>query len=176
MNTCYGFLHNRLDAEDAGQEVFLKAWKALPDFRWDSQPSTWLYRIAVRTCLDILKQRRRQRRWAVVLSWVGLRERPPVALSAKDPFVEVEHRERAAALMRAMESLPEGQYAAYALATFEGMTAAQIAAVLQTTTSAVESALHRARANLRKTLESYHVVAASHPSMREPKEDSRDRE
>jgi RNA polymerase sigma-70 factor, ECF subfamily len=58
---CNRYVQNPDDAEDLVQEVFLKAEKALADFAGQSQPSTWLYRIAVNHCLDNLRQRKRQR-------------------------------------------------------------------------------------------------------------------
>lgn len=47
LNLCYMNLHDRVQAEDAVQEAFLKAWRALPSFRGDSTEKTWLMRIAI---------------------------------------------------------------------------------------------------------------------------------
>lgn len=49
---CLKMTGNPHMAEDLGQEVFIKAYDALPDFRFDASFSTWLYQITVRTCLD----------------------------------------------------------------------------------------------------------------------------
>ena len=51
-NLCRYLLVNPQDAEDAAQEVFLKAYRKLKDFRPESSLYTWLYRIGVNTCLD----------------------------------------------------------------------------------------------------------------------------
>jgi RNA polymerase sigma-70 factor (ECF subfamily) len=48
---CLGYTGNKREAEDLLQEVFIKVWQNLPNFRGDSQVSTWIYRIAVNTCL-----------------------------------------------------------------------------------------------------------------------------
>ena len=48
------------DANDIIQNVFVKVWKALPDFRGDSQVFTWMYRIATNECLTFLKRRNRR--------------------------------------------------------------------------------------------------------------------
>ncbi len=154
VNTCYGFLHNRQDAEDAAQEVFLKAWRALPTFRGESRLSTWLYRIAVRTSLDIL--RKRKRRWSWLLELFGMGPKLTELVSGKDPLVEAERRERARLLMAAIDSLPEQQRIAYVLATFEEMKGKEIAEVMETTLGAVDSLLHRARENLRRELRTYY--------------------
>ena len=48
------------DAEDAAQEAFLSAWKALPRFRMDAKFSTWLYRLTVNAATDVLRRRRKE--------------------------------------------------------------------------------------------------------------------
>ncbi len=58
---CLRYVQNRDEADDLAQEVFLKAGNAWRTFAGQSQPSTWLYRIAVNHCLDSMRQRKRQR-------------------------------------------------------------------------------------------------------------------
>jgi len=58
---CLRYVQNRDEADDLAQEVFLKAGNAWQDFAGQSQPSTWLYRIAVNHCLDSMRQKKRQR-------------------------------------------------------------------------------------------------------------------
>src|SRR3954470_3298870 len=55
---CFRYVNNHSDASDMAQEVFLKAFKAVGRFRGDSAFSTWLYRIAVNTCLNFRATRR----------------------------------------------------------------------------------------------------------------------
>jgi RNA polymerase sigma-70 factor (ECF subfamily) len=54
---CYRMLGSLHDAEDMLQETFLRAWRALPDFRGRSSLGTWLYRIATNACLDAIARR-----------------------------------------------------------------------------------------------------------------------
>ncbi len=56
----YGMVSNREDAEDLVQEIFVKAWKALPRFREQSSFYTWLYRIALNCTINFRKKRRRR--------------------------------------------------------------------------------------------------------------------
>jgi len=57
---CYRYVNNHEDANDVAQEVFLKAYRAIGRFRGDSSFSTWLYRIAVNTCLNFRSARKPQ--------------------------------------------------------------------------------------------------------------------
>ena len=53
LNLCYMYLRDRAQAEDAVQEAFLKAWRALPSFRGECSQKTWLSRIALNVCRDM---------------------------------------------------------------------------------------------------------------------------
>ena len=54
---CYRMLGSLHDADDALQDTLIRAWRALPKFRGDSSPRTWLYRIATNVCLDAIARR-----------------------------------------------------------------------------------------------------------------------
>lgn len=58
---CLGYTGNAMEADDLLQEVFIKAWQNLDKFRGDSQISTWIYRIAVNTCLYHLRSQKNKR-------------------------------------------------------------------------------------------------------------------
>lgn len=61
MRTCFSYLRNERDAEEAVQDIFAKAYFSLAKFKGDSSFSTWIYRIAVNHCLDILRKKYRRR-------------------------------------------------------------------------------------------------------------------
>jgi RNA polymerase sigma-70 factor (ECF subfamily) len=61
LGLCLSMLGSRSQAEDAAQDVFIKAYRSLDKFREDSSFSTWLYRIASNHCLDLLRQRSREK-------------------------------------------------------------------------------------------------------------------
>lgn len=71
---CLKLLGNPADAEDAAQEIFIKAARSLESFRGGSSPGTWIYRVATNHCLNVLKQRGSERRRRE-----GLAAEPPVA-------------------------------------------------------------------------------------------------
>lgn len=58
---CLGYTGNAMEADDLLQEVFIKAWQNLDKFRGDSQISTWIYRIAVNTCLHHLRSQKNKK-------------------------------------------------------------------------------------------------------------------
>ncbi|MCP4180314.1 MAG: RNA polymerase sigma factor [bacterium] len=64
VNTCYGFLHNREDAEDVAQEVFIEVYLSYHKFRGKSSISTWIYRIAINKSLDVCRKRSAKKRIA----------------------------------------------------------------------------------------------------------------
>lgn len=58
---CLGYTGNQMEAEDLLQEVFVKVWQNLHKFRGESQISTWIYRIAVNTCLYQIRARKNKK-------------------------------------------------------------------------------------------------------------------
>lgn len=152
-NTALSFLQNAQDAEETAQDVFVKVYRGIGSFRGDSGLSTWLYRIAVTQSLDRLRQKKRQR---MATGFFGLLGKSAETPDFDHPGVIAEQKENASFLFRAVRSLPAQQQAAFLLQKTEGLTQQQIAQVLDTTPSAVESLLHRAKNNLRKHLENYY--------------------
>jgi RNA polymerase sigma-70 factor (ECF subfamily) len=136
-------------AEDIAQQVFLAAWKAAPSFQPRAAVKTWLFRIATNACLN--HQRSRRRKPAVPLA--GEPEAAVSAGRAEAPDAASLERERAETLQRAIEALPASQRAAMLLRHVHDLSYAEIASVLETSISAVESLLFRARSRLRDVLE-----------------------
>jgi RNA polymerase sigma factor (sigma-70 family) len=159
FNTSLGLLQNNEDAEDIAQEVFLKVYQTVRSFRGDAALGTWLYRITVTTSLDLLRSRKRKKRFAFVQSLFGTGE--DEGATEQSPFahpgVVLENKERAAVLFKALESLPENQRVAFTLHKVEGLSYEEISDVLKTSIPAVESLMHRAKANLRKILADYYT-------------------
>ena len=154
LNTCYHFLHNKLDAEDLAQEVFIEVFRSIDHFKEDAQLSTWIYRIAVNKSLDSIRKKKRKKRFAYVMSLTGIgeveKELPLPAPS--NPQVDLEQKERIKILNQAIDSLPENQKVAITLSKYEGFSNKEVAEILGTSLSAVESLIHRAKINLHKKL------------------------
>jgi RNA polymerase sigma-70 factor (ECF subfamily) len=144
LNLIYRFTWNRQDAEDLAQEVFLKVWKYARTFRGRSAFSTWLYRLAVNTCLNYRQKKKIETEPLPLLG--------EFAAEANAAGAEILTRERESLLNKALNGLPVRQKMAIILAGFEGKSYEEIAAIMEISVSAVETLLFRARQNLGKIL------------------------
>ena len=149
-------LNNDDDAKDAVQQAFIAAFRSREQFAGDSQPSTWLHRIAVNKALDLL--RRRQRRPEDSIEDLLPRflpnghhtERFAVWPDASEAGID---RERMAVTIRdAIERLPESFRLVLLLRDIEEMSTEETANALGITPNAVKLRLHRARLALRTLL------------------------
>jgi RNA polymerase sigma-70 factor (ECF subfamily) len=160
-NTALGLLQNTGDAEDITQEVFIKVYESVHQFKGESAFSTWLYRIAVTKSLEMIRNRKRKKRFAFITGLFGddnqPRHEPPDFVH---PGVQLDNRERASMLFKAITKLPDNQRIAFTLHKVEGVPYQEISEVMNITVSAVESLIHRAKANLRKSLEDFYLNEA----------------
>ena len=159
LNTCYRFVLNKEDAEDIAQEVFLEAHRSLDNFRQESKLSTWLYRIAVTKSLDHLRKKKRKKRFSSLKRVIGFNDpTEEMALSSpsETPAELFSENERKEVLQNALDRLPDNQKTAFLLSKYDGYTNQEIAEIMNTTVSAVESLVHRAKKNLQQKLEKYY--------------------
>jgi RNA polymerase sigma-70 factor, ECF subfamily len=137
-------LGNAADAEDVAQEAMLRVWTYAP--RW--QPlalfRTWLTRVVINLCID------RKRR----APWVGLEAAGEIVDPAPHAGTRAETDERERMVAAAIAELPARQRAAIVLTYGDGMSNAQVAEILDTSVSAVETLLIRGKQNLRRALHS----------------------
>jgi len=156
-NTALGIVQHAEDAEDIAQEVFAQVYQSIGSFKGESKLSTWLYRIAISKSMDHLRRAKRKKRFAFVRSLFGNDQEadihPP---DFEHPGVLLDNKESAAMLFRAIRLLPDSQRVAFTLHKLEGLSHQEISSAMNTTISSVESLLHRAKANLRKTLEGFY--------------------
>jgi RNA polymerase sigma-70 factor (ECF subfamily) len=161
-NTVLGLLQNAEDAEDVTQEVFIKVFESVRQFKGESAFSTWLYRIAVTTALEFLRKKKRKKRFAFVTGLFGDSASPLYEpADFVHPGVQLDNRENARILFGAIHRLPENQRVAFTLHKIEGLSYQEVADVMHTTVSAIESLLHRAKQNLRKMLENFNSDAGN---------------
>lgn len=140
---CVWTLRNAAEADDAAQEVFIKAYRAIGSFRGASGFFTWLHRIAVNQCRDEMRKASRRQ----TESWDALREEKGEAADAlavtQDPMAG-SRRE----LREALDRLSEQYRTILILREAEGLSYQEIAEFLGCTLDAVKARLQRARAQL----------------------------
>lgn len=149
LNICYRFLLNREDAEDIAQEVFLEVYHSIQNFRGDSALGTWIYRIATTKSLDEIKKRNRQKRISSFGQLLGLDKITNWAIGRDEPDKILEDKEDFTLLMNALNKLPESQRIALTLSKVEGHSNTEVAEIMETTLTAVDALIYRAKQNLK---------------------------
>lgn len=136
---CYRMSGSAADAEDLTQETFIQAYQHLDAFRGESGVCTWLYRIAVNSCLNW--QKREQRRVQVYQEW-----------TKQELSTPGENAGRAQQVHEALMKLTPQQRAAVILTTYDGLTHAEAAHALGCSETTVSWRLFAARAKLKRLL------------------------
>jgi RNA polymerase sigma-70 factor, ECF subfamily len=150
LGYCLSMLNNRTDAEEAAQDIFVKAYQALARFKGDSSFSTWLYRITANHCLDILRKRNRRKTvsWDALVEKEG--ERMHALLSSTDTGASrLEDRQMAD---RILSTLTEDHRTVLTLREQDGLEYQEIAEILNCSLDAVKGRLARARKQVQERL------------------------
>lgn len=141
LNTAYRILNNREDAEDVLQESFLKAFKHLHQFNYQSTFGAWIKRIVINRSIDLLKSNNK-------LTFVAESAAPALSeYPAED--VSLEQQEKLNLLYNALHQLPNGYRTVFSLYMLEGYDHKEIASILNIAESASISQLSRAKKKLR---------------------------
>jgi RNA polymerase sigma-70 factor (ECF subfamily) len=157
LNLAYRYVNSAAEAEDIAADVFFKTWKHAADFRRNAKFSTWIYRIAVNTCLNYRRDKaassfRTDSLDKPVPTEDGELPREIAEPAAYQPEHALQNAERRAAVRRALDALAPQQKIAFMLCHFEGKAYREIAEIMGISVSAVESLLFRAKENIRKAL------------------------
>ena len=154
VGTVARMLGNPADAEDIGQQVFLRIWRHAKRYRPEAKFTTYLFTITRN--LVFTETRRRSRRKEVSADEREESSHMQVAAEpAGQPDAELLQAELQRAVDAAIAALPEAQRMAVVLRRYEQMPYEEIAEILQLSLSAVKSLLFRARATLRESLRNY---------------------
>ncbi len=152
-NTVLGFLQNQEDAEDVTQDIFIKIFESIHQFKGDSSLTTWIYRIAVTSSFEFLRRKKRKKRFGFMSPLFGEQNEPTIEVADFfHPGIALDQRENASMLFKAIKKLPENQQIAFLLNKVEGLSYQEVSKVMNTSLSAVESLIHRAKINLREIL------------------------
>ncbi len=155
FNMCCRMMGNREEADDAAQEVFIRAYRGLPSFRGDAAFSTWLYRIAVNTCKNKLTSLAHRMKRVMVRFKSGDEEGGvrDIANGKGTPSTVLEGSEKRKILEKEINALPPDQKAVVVMRDIEGLSYEEIAKVSGDNLGTVKSKLARARQRLRERLE-----------------------
>jgi RNA polymerase sigma-70 factor (ECF subfamily) len=145
FNLCYRMLGDPYEAEDAAQETFLRAYKAMKSFDRKRSFSTWLLSIAAHYCIDMLRKKR--------LNITHIEDTPYLEIPDPGPNPEIsltdsEQQKRIRALLNV---LSETDRAIVVMFYWYEFSYGEIAEALTLSTSAVKSRIHRARAQMAKS-------------------------
>ena len=143
LRLCYAYLCDTAMAEDAVQETFLKAWRSYGRFRGEAEEKTWLTRIAINTCKDLLKS-----------AWVRNTDRSIVPESLPEGSASFDAQDDT--VTRAVLSLPRPLKEVTLLHWYQGMTLQEMSSVLRLPRSTINYRLKKAKAILRKELEDWY--------------------
>lgn len=155
---CYYLLGDIHEANDYSQETFLKVYKSLPAFRFESSFSTWLYRIAVNTCknrLNSLSYRFRKR--LVSLHDPDESGNPVLQIPDESPLPNgrMEKAEKILQVRKAIKQLSPDHKTAIVLRDIKGLSYEEIALITGTDLGTVKSRISRARQELKSKLKGH---------------------
>ena len=139
------------DAADITQEVFLRAWRSIEDFRGDSGFSTWLFRITANLCVDFARHRQAQPQTQPLVGEDDAER--PIPDTAPTPEEHLENSELGRELAAALDEISEEHRRIVLLRDVSGLSYTDIAEVLEISEGTVKSRLSRARIALRTILQ-----------------------
>ncbi|MDQ2719519.1 MAG: RNA polymerase sigma factor [Bacteroidota bacterium] len=159
-NTALGILQNAEDAEDTAQEVFIQVYESISSFKEESKFSTWLYRITITKAMDHIRRKKRKKRFAFIESLYGKNNEAMIEIpDFFHPGIKIENKENAAVLFKAIEKLPANQKTAFVLSRIEGLSYLEIGEIMDSTGSAIDALLQRAKKNLQSSLKEYYSLS-----------------
>lgn len=145
-NLTLKLLKNREDALDAAQEVFLKVWINIENFRGDSKFSVWIYRLTYNTCLDVLRKMKKGE--IISLTSENDETEKDIPDEATAPEGNVIRQEMRHIVRKAVEELPEEYRRILIMREFTEMTYSEISRATGLNEGTVKSRLSRARGKL----------------------------
>lgn len=153
-NIAYRMFNNEEDAKDLSQEIFIKVFEKIHIFRGDSSFSTWIYRIAMNTCIDELRKRKGRETYSMdkdieMDDGTIPRELPDKAFNPEEVII---NKEVASRIQWAIGKLSEGYKEAVILRDLQGFEYNEISEILNCSLGTVKSRISRARMQLKNFL------------------------
>lgn len=155
----YNFIYRRIQnheaAEDLCQEVFLKAWQALPNFQRRAVFYSWLHQIAVNCSIDFIRKQSRQIVFATEELTINPDDTFQMPQTHPSPDDILEKEELGDIIREVVTQLPPGQHAVFNLRYREELSIKEIASRLNKSESTIKAHLYHARQNLQDMLRPY---------------------
>ena len=156
LNLAYKFLGNRVEAEDACQEIFVKIFKTRKRYKPQATLRTFLYRITYNHCVNISRQYKRKKTYNISTLLDDNSEHIVFEdTSAVKPAQILENEESKEKVLLALQEIPENQRIALILNVYDNLPYDEIAATLDLTLSATKSLIYRAKQNVKNKLSKY---------------------
>lgn len=152
-----GFLHDKLQAEDVVQDVFIKFWEKRNEFELNAKFSTWLYRVCANMSINII----RKNKFSTVFSSIKSNNSYEKELDFEQQIEDIntktlddKNKEEYIkyALKNAINQLPKRQKMAFVLNKYQNFSYKEIAEIMELSLTSVESLLFRAKNNMQKKL------------------------
>lgn len=148
-NIALNYLQNIEDAEEITQDVFIQVNNSLSKFQEKSSLKTWIYRITINKCLDLIKHKKSQKRF-FIFGKKSLNELEIANISNfEHPGILLENKENAKLLFEIINELNENQKTAFLLSKVDGLSNPEIAEIMKLSISSVESLVFRAKTTLK---------------------------
>lgn len=147
LNLSYAMLHDRDEAEDLTQEVFLEVYRSIGKFQYKSQLSTWIYRIAINKTINQIKKNKLRRFFSMDNSEVLK------ASSFEHSDWTLKDKQYNDYLHKALDRLPTKQKQAFILFTYDQLPQKEIAEIMNCSLQSVEVLVFRARKSIQKYIE-----------------------
>lgn len=154
FNIAFRMMGNQEDASDIAQEVFIRVYKSIKNFKEESSLSTWIYRIATNVCLDELRKRKKNN--IISINSTLQLDDSELTLELEDPGDRpdelLQKKELCREIQEAIECLNEEHKAVIVLRDINGLSYEEISKILQCSLGTVKSRINRARSSLKSIL------------------------
>ncbi len=152
----YRVTGNESDAEEAVQETFLRAYAKLGRFQFQASFKTWIYRIAINYCMDMMAKRKHEGAMPMIRQEDDAEERPVEIESHRpEPDRMLASAEVGSAVEQAMHSLTAVERTAFVMRHCEGCSIEEISAALDQTIGAAKNTVFRAVQKMRRALQPF---------------------
>jgi RNA polymerase sigma-70 factor (ECF subfamily) len=162
FNLAWSLTRDRETADDLAQEVFIKAYLALPKFQFKSEFGTWLYRITVNQVKDYLRKKSK-------MSKMLLAKTKEIPLVQENEMIKKEKEQiseqRRKFVHQCLQTIPEKYKVILSLRDIQGYSYEEITKILKISPGTVDSRLHRARKMLRKKLAPFFIQKGGNHEM-----------